>query len=189
MIMNPPSPSPRILESRTQYQPCHVRVPDLDERLVAIQVDGSFYSLMKLVKDRPQALEIAMRLAHRGEAAIITVTPKGDAVWVLERDAILDTPATATASGSRSNQSLATAPVLDSRSQYRSCHIRVPDLDHRLPAILFEDEFYSLFKVVKNRQQAQDIAVKLGRRGDRTVITTTAKGEVVWVLEPEATLD
>ena len=187
--MNSPGSLTRILESRTQYRPCHVRVPDLNQRLTAIYVDGSYYSLLKLVKDRQQALEITSRLAYRGEAAIITATAKGDAIWVLERDAYPDTttpqsppqPAVSPASASSPM-----AQVLESRTQYRPCHIRVPDLEHRLPAISFEGQYYSLFKVVKNRQQAQDIAAKLARRGDRTIITSTAKGEVVWVLEPEA---
>lgn len=193
--MNPP---PRILESRTQYQPCHIRVPDLDDRIVAIRVDGKFYSLLKLVKERQQALEIANRLANKGEAVLITSTVKGDAIWVLEPEAYLDLPSP---NGSAANGLAATSPfippppnsgaikVLESRGQYNPCHIRVPDLDHRLAAIAVEGQYYSFFKVVKDRSQALEVAARLARRGDQTTITSTVKGEVVWVLEPEATLD
>lgn len=188
--MNPP---PRILESRTQYQPCHIRVPDLDDRIVAIRVDSQFYSLLKLVKERQQAVEIANRLASRGEAVIITATVKGDAIWVLEPEAYLDLPtstplAAPTQASAPSNRAGATK-ILESRSQYSPCHIRVPDLDHRLAAIAVEGQYYSFFKIVKDRSQALEVAARLARRGDQTTITSTTKGEVVWVLEPEATLD
>ena len=182
------NPPPRILESRTQYQPCHIRVPDLDDRIVAIRVDGKYFSLMKLVKDRQQALEIANRLANKGEETIITATVKGDAIWVLERDAYLDLPAQS-ASATTQPKSLGAAKILESRSRYRPCHIRVPDLDHRLSAIAVEGQYYSFFKVVKDRVQALEVAARLARRGDQTAITSTVKGEVVWVLEPEAELD
>nr|WP_290228232.1 hypothetical protein [Trichocoleus desertorum] len=182
------NPPPRILQSRTQYQPCHIRVPDLDDRIVAIRVDGKYYSLMKLVKERQQALEIANRLSNKGEETIITATVKGDAIWVLERDAYLDLPAQP-ASATTQPKSLGAAKILESRSQYRPCHIRVPDLDHRLSAIAVEGQYYSFFKVVKDRAQALEVAARLARRGDQTAITSTVKGEVVWVLEPEAELD
>ncbi len=183
------NPPPRILESRTQYQPCHIRVPDLDDRIVAIRVDGKYFSLMKLVKERQQALEIANRLANKGEETIITATVKGDAIWVLERDAYLDLPAQPVATPSTPRPSGGAAKILESRSQYRPCHIRVPDLDHRLSAIAVEGQYYSFFKVVKDRAQALEVAARLARRGDQTTITSTVKGEVVWVLEPEAELD
>ncbi|HEY9805354.1 MAG TPA: hypothetical protein V6D04_02205, partial [Candidatus Obscuribacterales bacterium] len=67
--------------------------------------------------------------------------------------------------------------------------IRVPDLDHRLSAIAVEGQYYSFFRVVKDRSQALEVANRLARRGDQATITSTAKGEVVWVLEPEAELD
>ncbi|WP_199296218.1 hypothetical protein [Trichocoleus sp. FACHB-591] len=187
------NPPPRILESRTQYQPCHIRVPDLDARVAAIRVNGKFYSLLKLVKERQQALEIANRLANKGEEAVITATIKGDAIWVLEREAYLDLPAqtdlapTAQATGIKTSS--ATAKVLESRNKYRPCHIRVPDLEHRLSAIAVEGQYYSFFKVVKDRAQALEVAARLSRRGDQTVITSSVKGDVVWVLEPDAELD
>ena len=188
--MNPP---PRILESRTQYQPCHIRVPDLDERIVAIRVDGKFYSLLKLVKDRQQALEIGNRLAHKGEVVMITGTVKGDAIWVLEPEAYLDLAAPNALGTPLQSQaqptSAGTTKILESRSQYHPCHIRVPDLDHRLSAIAVEGQYYSFFRVVKDRSQALEVANRLARRGDQATITSTAKGEVVWVLEPEAELD
>ncbi|NJN58252.1 MAG: hypothetical protein HC879_12515 [Leptolyngbyaceae cyanobacterium SL_5_9] len=75
--------------------------------------------------------------------------------------------------------------ILTSRSQYRPCHIRVPDLEKPLAAIAFNGNYYSLFKVVEDVQQAKQIIVRLSHRGDSTVITKSLKGYGLWVLEPE----
>lgn len=178
---------PKILESRDQYQPCHIRVPDLDQRLAAIRVNGKYYSLLKLVKSRQEALDITMRLSHRGDATIITATKKGDAIWVLEREAYPETLPQPPSPSQPSNA--ATTRILESRSEYQPCHIRVPDLEHRLPAISVDGKYYSLFRVVKDRKQALEITARLARRKDESVITKTARGDVIWVLEPEAQLE
>jgi hypothetical protein len=78
----------RVLESRNQYQPCHVRVPDLDKRLAAVQVGGRYYSLLKVAKDEEHAVEIAARLINRGNEAIVIKNVKGYTIWVLEPEAI-----------------------------------------------------------------------------------------------------
>ncbi|NJL36238.1 MAG: hypothetical protein HC899_05375 [Leptolyngbyaceae cyanobacterium SM1_4_3] len=75
--------------------------------------------------------------------------------------------------------------ILTSRSQYRPCHIRVPDLEKPLAAIAFNGNYYSLFKVVEDVQQAKQIIVRLSHRGDSTIITKSLKGYGLWVLEPE----
>jgi hypothetical protein len=80
----------RILESRKEYQPCHIRVPDLDKRLAAVKVDGKYYGLLKVVDSREKALDLAARLQRRGDEAIITRLTQGDAVWVLEPEAYQD---------------------------------------------------------------------------------------------------
>jgi hypothetical protein len=80
----------RILESRKEYQPCHIRVPDLDKRLAAVKVDGKYYGLLKVVDTREKALELTARLQRRGDEAIITKLTQGDAIWVLESEAYQD---------------------------------------------------------------------------------------------------
>ncbi len=76
--------------------------------------------------------------------------------------------------------------ILESRSQYRSCHIQVPNESGRLAAIQVGDQYYSFFKVVKERQKTLQVAARLVYRGDEVVITHVSKGDVIWVLEPDA---
>lgn len=76
--------------------------------------------------------------------------------------------------------------ILDSRSQYRGCHICVPDSDERLAAIVFADRYYSFFRLVQDSQKALQIAAKLVYRGDEVAITRTMKGDVLWIYEADA---
>lgn len=176
-----------MLESRSQYRPCHVRVPDLNKRLAAILVDDKYYSFFRIEKDSQRALEITNKLTRRGDQTVITKTAKGYVIWVLEPEAC---PEQLTQDRSQStNSSQVSYKLLESRSQYQPCQIRVPDLDKRLSAILVEGKYYSLFRVAGDRQKFTETIAKLNRRNDETVVTRTSKGFIIWVLEPEAYLD
>lgn len=183
-----PVASSSILRSRQHYQCCHILVPDAEERLPAIAVQGNYYSFFRTERHESRALEVAERLHRRGDGVVITETPKAYAIWVLEPEAkpaqvkstsapILETP--------HSNQSY---KILASRTQYQPCHIKVPDLDKRLAAISFDGKYYSLFKSVDDGQQAVQLVRRLNYRGDAAVITKTAKGYGIWILEPDAQL-
>lgn len=76
--------------------------------------------------------------------------------------------------------------LLESRSQYRSCHIVLIDTGERLPAIQFDGEYYSFFRSVPEQQRAIELGNKLQNRGHAAVITKTPKGFVVWAFEPHA---
>lgn len=78
--------------------------------------------------------------------------------------------------------------IIQSQNQYRTCQIRVPDLQQPIPAIRVDNEFYSFFKAVEEAGKTLEIVAKLGSGGDSTVITKTAKGYVIWVKEPFAEL-
>lgn len=80
----------RILVSPEQYKFCNIRVPDLDKRLMAICVDGLFYSLFKTLEDVQQAVQIVKKLNYRGNETIITKNARGYSLWVLEPDARMD---------------------------------------------------------------------------------------------------
>lgn len=80
-------PTRAALISHDRYQRCQIRVSDLDDRLEAIQVDGKYYGLFKVVETSQQALELAMKLERRGDIVVITQTPQGETIWVLEPDA------------------------------------------------------------------------------------------------------
>jgi hypothetical protein len=184
------SESPRILESRSAYRSCHIRVPDQDQRLAAVFVDKKYYSFFKVAKNEQHALEVCSRLARRGDTAVITKTAKGYAIWVLEPEALLDNPSKTT-HPSPSSQPVqpVLSQILEFRNQYQPCHIRVPDLDKRLAAVQVNDKYYSLLKVAKDRQHALEVAARLINRGSETIVIKNAKDYTIWVLEPEAVLD
>jgi hypothetical protein len=79
--------------------------------------------------------------------------------------------------------------ILTSRTQYRSCHIRVPDDTQRLAAVLVGTKYYSFFRLIKEHQKTLQVAARLVYRGGEVVITKVAKGEVIWVYEPDVLVD
>lgn len=86
----------------------------------------------------------------------------------------------------KSDHTVAPTKILELRSQYKSCRIRVPDLEQPVAAILVDGEYYSFFKAVKEAEKVLTIVAKLGNRGDSTAITKTASGYAIWVIEPES---
>lgn len=75
--------------------------------------------------------------------------------------------------------------ILESRTLYQTCRIKVPHLEQRLFAILVDDQYYSFFRAEKTKEKALEILAKLGHRLQKTVITKTEKGYVIWTLEPK----
>jgi hypothetical protein len=178
---------PSILTARNQYRACHVRLPGEDQRVAAIAVDGKYYSLFKVVKDRAKALELCDRLAARGSQTLITQIAKGDAIWIWETDAVPASPNKIEAR-KRPAAPQATTRILESRHQYQTCYICVPDLDMRLAAVSVDGKYYALFKLVESREKAVELSSKLLRGGDEIVITKVEQGYAVWVLEVDAYL-
>ncbi|MEK0193766.1 MAG: hypothetical protein EAZ78_16340 [Oscillatoriales cyanobacterium] len=86
----------------------------------------------------------------------------------------------------KSDRTVAPTKILESRIQYKSCRIRVPDLAQPVAAILVDREYYSFFKALKEPEKVLATVAKLGNRGDSTAITKTASGYAIWVMEPEA---
>lgn len=77
------------------------------------------------------------------------------------------------------------AQILDSPSQYQTCRIKVPHLKQRLFAIHVNGEFYSFFRTEKTKNKFLEAMTKLNHRVEKTVITKTEKGYVIWNFEPE----
>lgn len=84
--------------------------------------------------------------------------------------------------------SLASAPkgIFLYRDEYETCHIRIPNLTERLPAIASENKYYSFARSFPNIKKALAAKAKLEWGGDRVVVTQTAKGYAIWVWEPDA---
>lgn len=77
------------------------------------------------------------------------------------------------------------AKILESRTLYQRCRIKVPHLEQRLLAILFEGQYYSFFRAETTKEKVLEIIAKLSHRVQKTVITKTEKGYFIWVWEPE----
>lgn len=186
----------KILESRHQYRSCHIRLPGEDQRFAAVMVDGKFYSLLKIVRDRQKALKICELLTAKGGDVVMTKTAKGDAIWLWEADAIADLPtlaqSKATIAQPKATPTSAASPppyrLLTSPEQYQTCYIRIPDIGDRLEAIYVGGKYYSLFKAGQTAEQTVELAVKLCHRGDDVIVTKMPQGYALWVLEADAVL-
>jgi hypothetical protein len=77
-------------------------------------------------------------------------------------------------------------PILTSREQYQTCRIYITDASECLLAILFEGQYYRFVKVATDREQALNIAARLDKRGEHTIITSTDGRHAVWELALDA---
>lgn len=171
-----------ILTQQTEYERCHLSLPDEDTPIAGIKFKGDYYSFFKVVVTLDRANQLVDRLVNKGSRAVVTSIPKGFCIWVYE--------ATAKAS-SRKKGTTSTKPpqairILKSDRDYRPCQILVPDLDKPLTGIAYNEQFHSLLRMVRDEAQAMELAQKLERKGNSTIITVSAYGYSVWVLEPEA---
>jgi hypothetical protein len=180
---------PKILESRDQYRSCHICLPEEDYRVAAVVVDDEYYSLVKVVQDRSRSLEVATRLTSAGKAAVITRLAKGYAIWRLEPEAYVDACPRSPSQALAQVTDVPACKILESRSDYKACHISLPDSDQRLAAVLFEGRYYGLLKVVTTQQQALTLAARLQRKDVGAVITKAVQGYAVWFLEPNAIIN
>lgn len=163
--MPPTISAPKILASRKQYRTCHIHLPDSPQKFPAIAFEGEYYGFFKAVPSRQKTLRVAECLQQKGEAIVITQTPKGYVLWALEPDA-----------------------YQKPSHQYPTCKIRVPDLEGLIDAIFADNRYYSLFQEAPDSAQHDRIITILESRGDRSITTQTKTGYAVWVWEPEAKL-
>ena len=179
-----PQDAPRILKSRDTYRSCHIVLPETGERMPAIAINANYYSFFRTEKEEVRAYSLYNKLLERGHTPIITRTPKGFAVWILEPDAH---PA-GFQKTEKKKASRSTYRILTSPQDIETCQIRVPDLDKQLSAMRYEGKFYSLFKTVDDIQQATQLIKRLSYQGDETIIIQSAEGLSLWILEPDARL-
>jgi hypothetical protein len=86
----------------------------------------------------------------------------------------------------------AVAPIASADSplpvcrEFVTCRVRVPHLQRSLFALLYEGEYYSLFRLRDDQEQALSIAAHLNQSGQKTVMTEADPGYAVWVHQPQA---
>jgi hypothetical protein len=64
------------------------------------------------------------------------------------------------------------------------CQIQVPDVSQPLEALAYRNRYYSVFKQDTDAAKLLEIAAKLARRGDDTLITITGGVYRLGLLEP-----
>jgi hypothetical protein len=137
------------------------------------------------VVDATQLFEPQLTIPHQttalgavSEKLNLSQAPHGDNSVQLESSGVCSHSAV-------QDLDLAFSKILESRKQYQTCRIKVPHLKRRLFAILVNDEYYSFLRAEKTREKVLEIMTKIDHRVQKTVITKTEKGYVIWALEPE----
>jgi len=165
------------------YRPCYVSVPEIEDPLEAISLQNRYYSLVKKVDSFEEVDEIVEKLSRRGDELIIVKCAGGNLIWAYEPDATLAGPSKAP--NDRLLNSIGYL-ILETRGQYRTCHISVPDLDDQIAAVALNEQFYGLFKVLNSRAEAITVADRLAQKSEPLVVTRLGKGYGIWVWEPDA---
>lgn len=178
----------KLLFDRDLYTPCHVRVPDTDHRLSAIYVDNQFYSFLKIVPEARKALDVVTRLGKRDHTAAITLTRRGYAVWAHEPSASYAPPAKKPGYAIRPVFGPQSCLMVSDKTAYQTCRLQVPDVTKPLMALTYSDRYYSFFKQDIDAAKVLDIAAKLARRGDETLLVIEPPTFTLALLEPNARL-
>ncbi len=178
----------KLLFDRDLYTPCHIRVPDVDHRLSAVYVDNQFYSFLKVVPEARKALEVVARLGKRDHTAALTQTRRGYAVWAQEPQARYAPPASKPGYGIRPVFGPQDCLLVSDETAYQTCRLQVPDVTKPLMALTHNNRYYSFFKQDTDAAKVLDIAAKLARRGDETLLVVEPPTFTLALLEPNGRL-
>lgn len=178
----------KFLFERDLYTPCHIWAADVSHRMAAVYVDNHFYSFFKVVNDPNKLLDIVARLGKRDDKVAITLTKQGYALWAYEPQAQYAPP--------QRQPSHRIYPVFGPKGclfiidpkVYSLCQVQVPDIAQPLDAIAYRNRYYSIFKQDIDAAKLLEIAAKLARRGDDTLITATDSVYRLGLLEPNGRL-
>lgn len=77
--------APAILPSRQRTY--RIQLPGSDQRVLAIQIDGEYYSFLRLRPTREQAIALLSGLEQRGQVGAVTPHGQGYAVWIKQTQA------------------------------------------------------------------------------------------------------
>lgn len=159
----------KLLMARRQYKTCHIRVPDLEQHLSAIQTGQEFYSFYRVFPEPQKLLTVIAKLGNRGDRMAITQTAKGYTLWVLEPDA--QPVRGAAAAPGLLGENPAQAKFLPTQALYYPCMIQVPP-DRNYLALAIEGQFYRFFKLEKDFDRAMNVGGRLSRQGSEILIAT-----------------
>lgn len=192
----PSSTSPSVLNllsDRQQYQHCHLLIADEENPSAGLNVNGEYYVFFRVVQDLTRGRQLTERLAKGNHKTVVTRIPKGYAIWVHEPSACLHSrrvPKDRSVVGVQGTVAPPTSPPfeqLTSERDYSPCKIQVPDLDKPLTGIRYRSNLYSLLRIVRDEAHAINLAQRLHQKGNQALISSTAYGYSIWVLEPDGT--
>ncbi|MGI0490709.1 hypothetical protein ACN4EG_02760 [Alkalinema pantanalense CENA528] len=182
-VIHSSQPKCYLLHNRQQYRNCYITLADEVKPIAAIEYQDAYFSFFKTVADRSRADQLAAKLLNKGNSLVMVEIPRGVSLWIYEPDAqpVLRNPK----QGSH-RVSSAPIPVLGANGNYQPCQIQVPDLDKPLTGMVYDNQYYSLLRMVRDMAQAQSLAQRLVTRGNQALITESSYGYSVWVWEPDA---
>lgn len=183
-----PAVACKLLFDSDLYTPCHIQVPDTDHRLSAIYVDNQFYSFLKIVPEARKALDVVTRLGKRDHTAALTQTRRGYAVWAHEPGAGYAPPARKPGYAIRPVFGPQPCLMVTDKATYQTCRLQVPDVTKPLMALTHNDRYYSFFKQDIDAAKVLDMAAKLARRGDETLLVIEPSTFTLALLEPNGRL-
>lgn len=174
----------KFLTSRQQYRSCRVHVPDIDNHIAAVSLDGQYYSFFKIVTDADALMKLLFRLSEQGDYAVVIPSSKGYQVWIWEHEATL-----VRSPNAKPPSPLTLVPscqILSSPGLYQRVMIRVPDLDAPVPAIHLGDRYFSIFRECDNAEELVELACKVsGQALDDFAILQVETTYCLCLLEPE----
>lgn len=161
-----PPASCKLLISRRQYQTCHIRVPDLEQHLSAIQAGAEFYSFYKVFPDPKKLINVICKLAYHGDRMALTRSPKGYTLWVQEPEAkpLFERPPNL-------SEDPVYCKILPIQAEFYPCMVKVPKRGPCL-ALQINRQFYRFFKLEKDFEGVLNVAGRLSRQGSETLIVT-----------------
>ncbi len=177
---------------------CHVRVPDVPERLPAIAHDGGYYTLFKAVQSAAIALDLVIKLGSKGNQPIITQAGQKYILWVRESDATaVSSKLRAFPNGqlSASNGQCRVAPptfsaasclVFSSSAPPKFGYLQVPDLTHRMPGFQHQQKYYSLLHREKDSTKVISAVAEIACRGVDLALVALPTSYAICMLEPNA---
>ncbi|MEB3181192.1 MAG: hypothetical protein VKL59_19480 [Nostocaceae cyanobacterium] len=71
----------------SQYTQCRVKIPRFQQRLLAVAVNGEYYTFLRAEKTIDKVLETIAKLEQKANQIVITKTEKNYAIWLLEPEA------------------------------------------------------------------------------------------------------
>ncbi|HEY9736361.1 MAG TPA: hypothetical protein V6D06_08765 [Trichocoleus sp.] len=178
----------KFLVARESYIACHIRVPDVPQRIPAIALDGRFYSFFRAVPEAAKALAIATRLGKRDDEIAITLNRRGYSIWVNETQANYAPPASDPRHSLKPAFGPASCLILGDPMSFSRCTLTVPDLAQSVDGLSYSGRFYSIFRQTSDAAEAIAIAAKLAQKGDETLMTINPEGIVIAVREINAAI-